>query len=56
MNTFLWLMPMIAGAYLALGSFLMHTKNIRSAIIFQVLPFALGVLTCIAAAKQAGFL
>jgi len=46
MNTFINLIPLITGIYLISFSFLITTKNIISCLLYQILPFFLG-LGCI---------
>ena len=43
MQTFVIVTLFLAAIYLTAMSLLAHTKNVKSAIIFQVIPFLLGV-------------
>ena len=56
MNTFMILAPLLTGLLLISQSFWMHTKNFRSAMVFQYLPFIGGVSCIFVAAKLAGWI
>ena len=55
MNTFTTVTLLVSAAYLILGlALIMNTENIRSAIIFKVIPFVLGCALLYVAAYQNG--
>ena len=56
MNTFLILAPLVTGLLLVGQSFYMDTKNFRSALVFQYLPFVCGCSMVFVAAKHAGWI
>lgn len=55
MQTFIYLMPLISGFYSIIFSFLMSTKNFRSALIFRILPFFLGLGCLFSSCKLFGW-
>lgn len=56
METFMILAPLVTGLMLVAQSFWMHTKNFRSAMVFQYVPFACGMSCIFVAAKIAGWI
>lgn len=48
-------MPFVTGVYLILIALLMNTENIRSAMLFKVIPFFLGVSCLFTSGKLLGW-
>ncbi len=46
----------VAGVYLVMVAQLMSTKNIRSGVIFKVIPMLIGIACLVLAAKAVGLI
>lgn len=47
---------LISGVYLIIAGLSIHTKNLKSAIIFKIIPFFLGLTHLFYAAKLFGWI
>jgi hypothetical protein len=54
MDQFITLIPVVGGAYMIAQTFLVSTNNLKSAVIFQILPFFIGLGLLFAGAKLLG--
>ena len=47
---------MVCGVFWIIFSLIQHTRNLKSAIIFKVIPFSTGVATCLCSMNMLGWI
>lgn len=56
MEIFIGIFYIVVAAYAMPGAIIVHTSNIRSAILFKVIPFAIGLVSFFLALRHYGFI